>query len=363
MASIERIAYPRLRSRLSEDERNARYTLSGEERDFVRSNARGAGQRLTLALMLKTFRHLGYISDLSEVPEPVRDFVGQQFDLPPGTPTLDGPKRKLTRFRYRQSVLALLGWTVHSEGAAQQLRAVLETAARTMSDPADLINVAGEDLVKSHIELDDLSERFQGPVESVLFGVRVQSPEGFRGGHFLELDRDDQAQDVVPVPLDQVDIDVAYRLDLPLRTVDCTASVEQVELLAFEVLDAGRVGESEQMSRAEDHLAVTMCIGRMDITLDDIVVHEPIDHIGTFTLAGAEHGGMKEEVAFIDEAVDRDPLFLAEVLERVVGPMSTKLSPAAILAPRALAFTCSRAVAAVLMRIIRMRPQAAARGR
>ncbi len=85
MASIERTAYPRLRSRLSDDERNARYTLSGEERDFVRASARGAEQRLTLGLMLKTFQHLGYFSDLSEIPEAVRDFVGQQLDLPPGT--------------------------------------------------------------------------------------------------------------------------------------------------------------------------------------------------------------------------------------------------------------------------------------
>ena len=36
MASIECTAYPRQRSRLDDDERNARYTLSGEERDFVR---------------------------------------------------------------------------------------------------------------------------------------------------------------------------------------------------------------------------------------------------------------------------------------------------------------------------------------
>jgi TnpA family transposase len=157
MASIDRTAYPRPQSRLSDDERNARYSLSGEERDFVRANARGTEQRLTLALMLKTFGHLGYFPDLSEIPEPVRDFVGQQLDLPPDTPTLAGPQRKPTLFRYRQSVLALLGWTVYGEGHAQGLRAVLETAAETMSDPADLINVAVEDLVKSHVELPAFS--------------------------------------------------------------------------------------------------------------------------------------------------------------------------------------------------------------
>ncbi len=118
--------------------------------------------------MLKTFRHLGYFSDLSEIPEAVRDFVGQQLNLPPGTSTLDGPQRKPTLFRYRQSVLGLLGWTVYGEGPAQQLRAVLETAAQTMSDPADLINVAVEHLVKSHIELPAFStlDRLVGTVRT-----------------------------------------------------------------------------------------------------------------------------------------------------------------------------------------------------
>jgi hypothetical protein len=80
--------------------------------------------------MLKTFRHLGYVPDLSEIPEAVRDFVCRQLDLPPGTATLDGPQRKPTLFRYRQSVLGLLDWTVYGEDSAQQLRGVIETAAR-----------------------------------------------------------------------------------------------------------------------------------------------------------------------------------------------------------------------------------------
>ena len=51
MASIDRTAYPRLRNRLSDEERAERYGLSEEERDFVRTSARGDKQRLTLALM------------------------------------------------------------------------------------------------------------------------------------------------------------------------------------------------------------------------------------------------------------------------------------------------------------------------
>ena len=119
MASIERTAYPRLRSRLSDDERHARFTLTEEERDFIRASARGAEHCLTLALMLKIFQHLGYFPDLSEILEAVRDFVCWQLDLPLGTATLNGPQRKPTLFRYRQSVLGLLGWTVYGEDSAQ----------------------------------------------------------------------------------------------------------------------------------------------------------------------------------------------------------------------------------------------------
>ncbi len=85
---------------------DARYTLSVKERDFVRANARGAEQRLTLALMLKTFRHLGYFPDLSEIPKSISVFIGQQLALPPDTSTLDGPQRKPTPFRYSSNPMS-----------------------------------------------------------------------------------------------------------------------------------------------------------------------------------------------------------------------------------------------------------------
>ncbi len=157
MASIERTAYPRLHSRLNEEERNTRYKLRGGEQDFVRDNARGSEQRLTLALMLKTFRHLGYFPELSEIPDQLRGFVCQQMEFPPDTPLLDGAQRKATLSRYRQSIRERLGSTVYGEGGAKRLRCVIETAAQTMSDPADLINVAVEDLVKVNIELPAFS--------------------------------------------------------------------------------------------------------------------------------------------------------------------------------------------------------------
>ena len=81
MASIERTAYPRLHRRLGDEERAARFGLSEEERDFVRTAARGNKQRLTLALMLKTFGQLGHFPVLAEVPDADRAFVAKQLSL------------------------------------------------------------------------------------------------------------------------------------------------------------------------------------------------------------------------------------------------------------------------------------------
>lgn len=168
MASIERTAYPRLRSRLSENELQARYALTSVETDFVQDNARGAEQRLTLALMLKTHQHLGYFPEWSEIPNPIRNFVCRQLGFPEDTGWIDEASRKVTLSRYRQAIRDHLGCTVYGKGGAERLRSVLETAAPTMSDPADLINVAVEALVKANIELPAFStlDRLVGTVRA-----------------------------------------------------------------------------------------------------------------------------------------------------------------------------------------------------
>ena len=168
MASIERTAYPRLHRRLGDEERAARFGLSEEERDFVRTSARGNKQRLTLALMLKTFGQLGHFPVLAEVPDADRAFVAELLSLPADTDVLRGPAHKQTLFRYRKAVLGFLGWTVYDEKSARRLRALVETTAQTMSDPADLINVAVEDLVQSRIELPAFStlDRMVGSVRA-----------------------------------------------------------------------------------------------------------------------------------------------------------------------------------------------------
>ena len=49
------------------------------------------------------------------------------------------------------------------------------------------------------------------------------------------------------------------------------------------------------------------------------IAHEAIDYERAFPIGGADHKGMPEDVAFIDERVGADALSLAEILERTAG--------------------------------------------
>ena len=71
MTAIERTAYPRFRSSLTQEELETYYTLTESEIDFVQSKASGETQRLALALLLKAFQKLGYLPHLGNVPEQI----------------------------------------------------------------------------------------------------------------------------------------------------------------------------------------------------------------------------------------------------------------------------------------------------
>jgi len=58
-----------------------------------------------------------------------------------------------------------------------------------------------------------------------------------------------------------------------------------------------------------------MAIGGVNVTFDDVVVHEPIDDIRRFAFGGADDLVMPEEVPLIDEGIGTDTGILAEILK------------------------------------------------
>jgi len=59
----------------------------------------------------------------------------------------------ITRSRHRKAIHAYLDIRAYRNGGRKTVERIIEQAAQTMSDPADLINVAVEQLIVNRFEL------------------------------------------------------------------------------------------------------------------------------------------------------------------------------------------------------------------
>jgi TnpA family transposase len=181
MASIERTAYPRLTRHLSPHELYLHYTPSAADLAFAAEIARGAAPALTVLILLKTFERLGYFPRLAEVPlaivQQLRTALGQPTDLAPEvTPR--------TLYRYHQAIRAHLQVSAYDQQARHHVTRALYEAAQVLDNPADLINVAIEELIRVRCELpafgtlDRLVRRVRTLVNRRYFlGVLARLPE------------------------------------------------------------------------------------------------------------------------------------------------------------------------------------------
>lgn len=151
MASIERTAYPRLKGPLTQTELAALYEPTDEELHFVRQHAYGHRGRLALLVLLKGHQNLGRVPGLRNVPQQVQHYLCDALSVPRETPLRIDTRQ--ARHRYRQAIRDYLGVRAYVEGGREVAEAVVQKAAYTMSDPADLVNVAVERLIQERYEL------------------------------------------------------------------------------------------------------------------------------------------------------------------------------------------------------------------
>ena len=131
------------------------YQPNESELEFVYQHARGASQQLTLLLLLKCHQHLGYLPALIEIPEQVVAYLRGQINVAQDTPVTYEAER--SRYRYYQQVRSFLQVKPYSHGGLGVAQAIIRQSAYTMSDPADLINVAIEKLIEQRFELPAFS--------------------------------------------------------------------------------------------------------------------------------------------------------------------------------------------------------------
>ncbi len=156
MTAIDRTAYPRLGARLTRQELDARYVLTGSELAFVRGRARGEPGRLMLATLLKTRQDFGCFPALDEIhPDTVAHLASQLGTTVSAWPNETHGNKSL--YRYQAEVRARLSVAPYGDAAEKLVERTILEAAETMSDPADLINMAVETLQAAAIDLPAFS--------------------------------------------------------------------------------------------------------------------------------------------------------------------------------------------------------------
>lgn len=173
MASIERTAYPRFKKVVSARELYEAFTPTPRETAWAREATRTESNLLVLVVLLKAFQRLGYFPKLAEVPAPVVVHVGRRLGL--GDDVIAAADSVRTLERYRGLIRDRVGVTYDPESARKVAEEAIRAAAETKDNPADLINVAREELVKARYELpgyttlDEMAARLRAEVNHGFF--------------------------------------------------------------------------------------------------------------------------------------------------------------------------------------------------
>jgi hypothetical protein len=105
-----------------------------------------AGGRHPHLALLKCHQHLGYLISLENIPRQVTAYLRKQLKVPEDTPVIYEAER--SRYRYYQLIRSYLQVKSYSQGGKLVAEKAVRKVAHTMSDPADLINVAMEKLIE-----------------------------------------------------------------------------------------------------------------------------------------------------------------------------------------------------------------------
>jgi TnpA family transposase len=176
MTAIDRTAYPRPGTRLTQEELDGRYGLTDADLAFVRATARGGEGRLLLAVLLKTRRDLGCFAAPNEVHAGTVAHLAAQLGIAIPQAWPDEVRRTKSLYRYQAAVRAHLAVAPYDDAAERLVVGTVLSAAETMSDPADLINRAVEALQAAAIDLpafstlDRLVSRLRAEVHGRMYG-------------------------------------------------------------------------------------------------------------------------------------------------------------------------------------------------
>jgi len=187
MASIERTAYPRFKRNPSSHDLNELHTPTEEETAFAQKLARSPTHLLALVILLKSFQRLGYFPKLEEVPPAIVSHLRSCLHLKPEV--APGYEEARTLYRHHRAIRDFLSVKAYGKDARHLAIMAVYDAAQTMDNPADLINVALETLVKERYELPAFSA-----LDRLARRVRMVVNRRFWNSVLSHLTEDDRAR-------------------------------------------------------------------------------------------------------------------------------------------------------------------------
>ncbi|MEG3845405.1 Tn3 family transposase [Microcoleus sp. herbarium19] len=175
MASIERTAYPRFKRYFTPKELREVYTPTPAEIAFGLSTTQGQVHFLNLMVLLKTFQRLGYFPKLTDIPKSLVNHIRTSLSLPENIYV--GYEQSRTMYRHRTAIREYLNVTHFNQSARHLAVTTVYKSASVMDNPADLINVAIDELIHQRYELpgfntlDRLVRRVRNLVNQKLFSL------------------------------------------------------------------------------------------------------------------------------------------------------------------------------------------------
>lgn len=175
MASIERTAYPRFKRYFTSKELREIYTPTPAEIAFGLSTTQGKVHFLNLMILLKAFQKLGYFPKFTDIPKSLVNHIRFTLGLPEDISV--GYEQSRTMYRHRTAIREYLKVTHFNQSARHLAVTTVYKSASVMDNPADLINVAIDELIHQRYELpgfntlDRLVRRVRNLVNQKLFSL------------------------------------------------------------------------------------------------------------------------------------------------------------------------------------------------
>jgi hypothetical protein len=147
MTSVDRTAYPRFGRVVSGRELADSFTPTGAEVEWARGKTQDVQHLLVLPVLLKSYQRLGYFPKAEDVPPAVVRHLQSCLGLAGAVDFVQLAER--TAKRHREFVRARMKVTYDSARVREVAEQAIRKAVQAKDNPADLINVALEELVRA----------------------------------------------------------------------------------------------------------------------------------------------------------------------------------------------------------------------